>query len=140
MRYTQSWGRTMLKIWQVGALVLLGVVLWVLVTINIRLMPNSFTDPLLGAIAFLLALPAGWVSVWLTKVVGRLSWDQLLPGVSVVAAVAMMMDGAALHWFSTIYSLNETTVRLGAAWLLWGYGVALGVAVVMAARARRNMA
>jgi hypothetical protein len=90
----------MLKIWQVGALVLLGVVLWVLVTINIRLMPNSFTDPLLGAIAFLLALPAGWVSVWLTKVVGKLSWDQLLPGVSVVAAVAMMMDGAALHWCS----------------------------------------
>jgi hypothetical protein len=130
----------MLKIWQIGALALLGVALWILVTVNIRLMPNSFTDPLLGAIAFILALPAGWVSVWLTKLVGRLTWDQLLPGVSIVAAVAMMMDGAALRWFSTVYSLNDTTVRLGAAWLLWGYGVALGVAVVMAARARRNMA
>jgi hypothetical protein len=130
----------MLKIWQVGALALLGVALWILVTVNIRLMPGSFTDPLLGTIAFVLALPAGWVSVWLTKLVGRLTWDQLLPGVSVVAAVAMMMDGAALRWFSTVYSLNDTTVRLGAAWLLWGYGVALGVAVVMAARAKRNMA
>ena len=47
---------------------------------------------------------------------------------------------SALRWFSTVYSLNDTTVRLGAAWLLWGYGVALGVAVVMAARAKRNMA
>jgi len=130
----------MLKIWQVGALTLLGVALWILVTVNIRLMPNSFTDPLLGAIMFLLALPAGWLSVWLTKRVGGLSWDQLLPGVSVVAAVAMMMDGAALRWFSTVYGVNDTTVRLGAAWLLWGYGVALGIAVVMAARAKRNMA
>ena len=126
----------MLNIRQIVVLALLGIALWILVTATIRWMPNSFTDPVLGTTAFLLAFPAGWVSVWLTRRVGRLSWDQLLTGISVVAAVAMMMDGAALRWFPTLYSSNDTTVRLGAAWLLWGYGVALGVAVVIAARAK----
>jgi hypothetical protein len=130
----------MLKIRQIGALVLLGVALWILVTLDIRLMPKSLTDPVAGAISFVMALPGGWACVWLAKLVGRLAWDQLLPGVAVVGAVAMMMDGAALRWFSAVYSLDDTTVRLSAAWLLWGYGVSFGVAVVMAARARRKIA
>jgi hypothetical protein len=130
----------MLKFWQVVALASLAVALWFLVTLNIRLMPNSFTDPVAGSITFIMALPGGWISVWLTKWVGKLSWDQVLPGVAVVGAVAMMMDGAALRWFPSLYSSDDTTVRLGAAWLLWGYGVGLGVAALMAARARRDVA
>jgi hypothetical protein len=129
----------MLRLWQVGALALLAAVLWFLVTLNIRLMPNSLTDPVAGPVSFVMAVPGGWISVWLTKWVGRLAWDQVLPGVAIVGAVAMMMDGAALRWLPTLYSLNDTTVRLGAAGLLWGYGVGLGVAVVMAAHARRKM-
>jgi hypothetical protein len=47
--------------------------------------------------------------------VGRLSADQLLAGVALVGAVAMMMDGAALKWFSGVYGFDEKTLRLGAA-------------------------
>jgi hypothetical protein len=119
---------------------LLAAVLWFLVTLNIRLMPNTLMDPVAGPMSFVMAVPGGWISVWLTKWVGRLSWDQVLPGVAVVGAVAMMMDGTALRWFPALYGLNDTTVRLGAAGLLWGYGVGLGVALVMAARGKRKMA
>jgi hypothetical protein len=81
----------------------------------------------------------GWLSVWLCKIVGRLSTDQLLPGVSVVGAVAMMMDGAALKWFSSVYGFDERTLRLGAAGLLWGYGVAFAWAVIWTSRSRRKL-
>ena len=124
----------MLRFKQIAALVLLAAGLWLLVTLNIRLRPASLTDPVHGTMAFLLAFPGGWLSVLLARWVGRLSAEQLLPGVSVVGAVAMMLDGAALRWFAPMYGSDDTTLRLGAAWLLWGYGAALAVALVMAAR------
>ena len=124
----------MLKPKQIVALVLLAAGLWLLVTLNIRLRPASLTDPVRGTIAFLLAFPGAWLSVLLASWVGRLSAQQLLPGVSVVGAAAMMLDGAALRWFAPIYGNDDTTLRLGAAWLLWGYGAALAVALVMTAR------
>ncbi len=52
----------------------------------------------------------------------------------VVGALAMMIDGVALRWFPGVYGSDPVVLRLGAAWLLWGYGVSLGIAVIMAAR------
>jgi hypothetical protein len=128
----------MLRKMQIGMLVALSVALWIVVTLNIRLRPDALLDPVKGSIPFVTAPLAGWLSVWLCKVVGRLSADQLLSGVAVVGAVAMMLDGAALRWFSGVYGFDEKTLRLGAAWLLWGYGVAFAIAVIWAARLRRK--
>ena len=110
-------------------LVLLSLALWLAATLYIRFLPNALTDPLRGNLGFLTTLPMAWLSVWLVKICGRLTVDQLIPGVAVVGAVAMMIDGAALRWTHQIYGSNETAVRLGAAWLLWGYGVSLAVAL-----------
>jgi hypothetical protein len=129
----------MLRKSQIVALVLLGIALWALVTLNIRLRPEHLTDPVKGLIPFITAPMGGWLSVWLCKIVGRLSPDQLLPGVSVVGAVAMMMDGAALKWFSSVYGFDERTLRLGAAGLLWGYGVAFAWAVIWTSWSRRKL-
>jgi hypothetical protein len=125
---------------QIVALVLLGIALWILVTLNIRLRPQSVLDPVRGLMQFLIAPLGGWLSVWLCKAVGRLSDDQLLPGVALVGAVAMMLDGAALKWFSGLYGFDEKTLRLAAAGLLWGYGVAFAVAVIWTAWLRRKVA
>jgi hypothetical protein len=46
----------------------------------------------------------------------------------------MMMDGAALKWFSGLYGFDEKTLRVAAAGLLWGYGVAFAIAVIWAGR------
>jgi hypothetical protein len=129
----------MLRKTQIYLLVSLGIALWILVTLNIRLRPDSLLDPIKGLIPFLAAPLGGWLSVWLCKFVGKLSTDQLLPGVALVGAVAMMMDGAALKWFSSVYGFDEKTLRLGAAGLLWGYGVAFAVAVIWAARSQRQV-
>jgi hypothetical protein len=87
----------MLRKTQICWLVLLGIALWALVTLNIRLCPESILDPIRGTILFVAAPLGGWPSVWLCKFVGRLSTQQLLPGVALVGAVAMMLDGAALE-------------------------------------------
>ena len=126
-----------MKKMQIGMLVALGAVLWLVATIEIRLRPAAFLDPLHGTIRFIVAPLAGWISVWLCKFIGRLSPEQLLPGVALVGTVAMMIDGAALQWFSRIYGPDEKTLRLAAAWLLWGYGAAFAVAVIWSARKPR---
>jgi hypothetical protein len=129
----------MLSKTQICLLISLGIALWALVTLNIRLRPDSLLDPIHGLIPFVAAPLGGFLSVWLCKVVGRLSANQLLPGVALVGAVAMMMDGAALKWFSGVYGFDEKILRLAAAGLLWGYGVAFFVAVVWAARSQRQL-
>jgi len=36
-----------------------------------------------------------------------------------------------LHWAPRVYGQVDTSIRLGAAWLLWGYGVAFAITVLM---------
>ncbi len=124
---------------QIVRLVALGAALWFLVALDIRLRPGAFLDPVRGTISFLTAPIAGWLSVLLCRWVGRLSVHQLLAGVTLVGAVAMMLDGAALRWFSGIYGFDERALRLSAAWLLWGYGVAFAVVLLWAERSRRRL-
>jgi hypothetical protein len=121
---------------QTVRLIVLSLALWVIATLYIRLLPNALLDPLQGALGFVTTLPAAWLSVWLAKRCGRLDAHQLMPGIAVVGAVAMMIDGIALRWLPGLYAGDETTVRLGAAWLLWGYGVSLATALAMSRRPR----
>jgi len=120
-------------------LVLLSLALWIAATLYIRFLPSALTDPLQGNLGFVTTLPAAWLSVWLVKICGKLTAGQLMPGVAVVGAVAMMIDGAALRWLHGLYGSDESTVRLGAAWLLWGYGISLAVALLMTRRETRAL-
>jgi hypothetical protein len=126
----------MLRRNQIWLLMVLGIVFWAVVMINIRLRPQAVLDPIQGLVPFIAAPLLGWVSVWLCKRIGRLSAEQLLPGVALTGAVAMMIDGVALKWWSGLYGIDEQLLRVAAAGLLWGYGVAFAVAVIWAARLR----
>jgi len=120
----------MLKLWQVAALILLGIALWGFVTFNIHAHPEKTLAQGEPLRMLLMAPIAGLVSVWLCKFVGRLSPEQILPGVAVVGAVAMLLDGGALQWFPSLYGSDEKVLRLGAAGLLWGYGAGFAAALV----------
>lgn len=76
--------------------------------------------------------------MWLSKHLCKLTAEQSLPGVALVGAIALMLDGVALRWFSSLYGFDEMLLRIAAAWLLWGYGVAFLVAIVWSARVRRR--
>ncbi|TCS12855.1 DUF5367 family protein [Caulobacter sp. BK020] len=119
---------------QIAKLVALSLGFWALATLYIRLLPNALINPLQGSMGFVTTLPVAWLSVWLTKVLARLAPNQLLSGVAFVGATAMMIDGVALRWFSDLYGSDPLAVRLGAAWLLWGYGVSMAVALTMVLR------
>ena len=112
-------------------LCLLSLTLWLIATAYIRWMPGAFTDPVMGSLGFVTTFPMAWASVWLIR---RIAPDQLLAGVSLVGAVAMMIDGAALRFFPGVYGADALPLRLGAAWLLWGYGVSLAIALIWAWR------
>jgi hypothetical protein len=123
---------------QVAILLIVSLLLWMVATAYIRWMPAMLIDPLQGSIGFAFSIIAGWLSIVLIRWAAQLRPEQLLAGVSVVGAVAMMIDGAVLRWAPRIYGDDDTIVRLGAAWLLWGYGVCLALALIMAATARHK--
>jgi hypothetical protein len=120
-------------------LVLVSLALWVAATLYIRFFPSAMLDPVTGGLSFLTTFLFAWLSIVIIRVVAVLNADQLIAGVSIVGTVAMMIDGAVLHWWPAIYGESETVVRLGAAWLLWGYGVSLGIALLMAGSVRRPL-
>ena len=130
----------MLKAWQVGVLGLLGAAMWALVTYNIGRHPEAALDGSRALIGYATAPVGGAISIWLCKVAGRLSADQLLPGVVWVGAVAMMIDAAAIRWRPGLYGASDQAMALIGGDLMWGYGVALAMAVAWVAWARRRRA
>ena len=127
----------MLRPAQIVRLLCLSVLLWTLATAYIRLWPAAFTDPGLGRLGFATTLPIGWLSIWLVRRVGGLDMSQLLAGVSLLGAAAMMVDGIALRFWPGVYGNDAALLRLGAAWLLWGYGVSLAIALLWSAMTER---
>ncbi|MEE8662063.1 MAG: DUF5367 family protein [Acetobacter sp.] len=123
---------------QLIKLILVSLALWISAMLYIRLFPSWTLDPVMGGLSFLTTFLLAWLSIILIRKVAGLKTEQLIAGVGVVGTVAMMIDGAVLHWAPTIYGASETVVRLGAAWLLWGYGVSLGIALFMSGSISRS--
>jgi hypothetical protein len=114
---------------RLAILVVLGLGLWLLATLYIHFVPSAFTSPLHSALSFVTALPIGWLSIQLVRRCGRLARAQLVAGTALVGAVAMAIDGLALRFFPQVYSTNLEVFRPASAWLLWGYGVSLAIAL-----------
>ena len=115
-------------------LTILSVALWIAATAYIRLWPAALTDPVTGPLGFVTTFPMAWLSVWLVLKLGGLAPRDLPTGAAIVGGLAMMIDGAALRFAPAVYGNNETVLRLGAAWLLWGYGVSFAIALFWARR------
>lgn len=123
-------GLRMLKLWQTAALVGLGIVLWGLVTFGIHNNPAAVLAPDRGVRSLVEGPVGGVISVWLCKLVGRLADEDIVLGVSVVGAAAMLLDGIALRWFPALYALDERVLHLAGTGLLWGYGCGFAAALV----------
>ncbi|MBT2186344.1 hypothetical protein [Sphingobium nicotianae] len=119
----------MLKFWQIVLLLVLGVAMWGLVTLGVARHPEASLD-YSGALWRHATAPLGGaISILLCKFVGRLSAPQMLPGIVIVGAVAMMLDAVAIRWFPALYGSSVKALMLVGADLMWGYGVALAMAV-----------
>jgi hypothetical protein len=108
--------------------------MWLLATLYIHWLPNVFLSPTRSALGFVTTLPIAWLSVVAIRYIARLTPQQLLAGVGVVGAIAMMVDGIVLRFLPQVYSQDPSVFRPASAWLLWGYGVSLAIAVAMSLR------
>jgi len=121
---------------QLQLLSLIAIALWILATASIRYFPSTVTDPLLGDIGFLTSIPICWLCVVAVRRLAGLTREQLVGGTAFVVAVAMLIDATALRWAHPVYGSDESgsLFRLASAWLLWGYGVSLAIAMLMSRR------
>jgi hypothetical protein len=116
---------------RITMLAALGLGMWALATLYIHFLPTAFTSPIHSAMSFITAVPIGWLSVRFVRRCARLARSQLVAGTAWVAAVAMTIDGLALRFFPWVYSTDLAVFRPASAWLLWGYGVSLAMALRM---------
>ncbi|MCQ9154056.1 DUF5367 family protein [Acidomonas methanolica] len=120
---------------QNARLLAVTLLLWVVATAYLHFLPSWIVNPLSGALAYVTTIPVAWLSIVIIRMAAQLTPAQLLPGVCLVGTAAMMLDGAVLRWMPHLYATDERVLHLGAAWLLWGYGLSLGIALLMSRRA-----
>lgn len=128
----------MLRPRQVVICAALAGVYWILATLCIRLDPGGVAPGLRGDLSFATSVFASWFCVWLVCRLAKLEPHQILAGAMVVLGDAMLIDGAALRWFPTVYGVDDHLARTGAAWLLWGYGISAWIAFMIAERRLRS--
>ena len=108
----------------------LGIAFWVAGVLLIRFVgaplfdrSNPWLLPLFGA-----SIPVYWVIVKMLAVVGQVSGADLLRAFSLSSVAAAVLDGIALTWFPGLYGLEQAGLLLAAAWLIYAFGVGLGIA------------
>lgn len=127
---------------QITGLVALGAVYWGAAAVKIRYGGQIFYADNLRQIGSLLATaPLGYVSIRVAEKLFSIVPRDRLATTALLAAPALLLDGAALMFFPTVYenpelteknaSLAVSTSRKGAAWILFGVGASLGIALLV---------
>jgi hypothetical protein len=113
--------------------VILGIVFWFNAAMLIRYFGESvFTEgnPKL-MLFFVLAIPITLASMYITALVAKLRFDELLKPVVIMTITATFLDGVALTWFRTLYSPSFEVALLGSALILWAVGLGLLFAYIL---------
>jgi len=108
----------------------LGIAFWVSGVLLIRFVGAPLFDhshPWLLPL-FVASIPLYWVLVKLLAVVGQVSGVDLLRAFSLSSVAAALLDGIALTWFPGWYGLDQAGLLLATAWLIYAFGVGLGIA------------
>ncbi|GAB2603399.1 DUF5367 family protein [Spirosoma areae] len=108
-------------------LVFLGAVFWFNGALIIRFFGTTvFTEsnPKL-ILFFVLAIPLTLLSMYITTLISKLRFDELLKPVVIMTFTATFLDAIALVWFRQLYSQSVEVALHGAAWILWGAGLGL---------------
>jgi hypothetical protein len=107
--------------------VFLGVIFWFNAAMIIRFMGERFltdNNPKL-ILAFLLTFPVTGITFYLTKLVTKLAYSELLRPIVIMTFTATFLDGIALTWFRQLYSPSFEVALHGSALILWAVGLGL---------------
>lgn len=113
--------------------VILGVIFWFIAALTIRFFGESVfsENSNYKILMFILIFPLSYVFIFITQKVADLQKSELLNAVSIVTMTAMFLDGIALTFFRGLYSDKYEVSHYGAAFILFGVGVAFLLAYVM---------
>jgi hypothetical protein len=114
---------------QVAILVALGAIFWFSAALIARNVGSFLVES--PVLAFALAWPGLWASILLTRRVASLAAPQVAGGAALATGVAALLDGIALTWFPALYGAHPFAAS---AWILWGAGAGLVVAVLISQR------
>jgi hypothetical protein len=85
---------------------------------------------------FLLAFPVTGITIYLTKLISKFAYSELLRPIVIMTFTATFCDGIALVWFKQIYSNSFVIALHGAALILWGVGLGLLFAYILEIRGK----
>ena len=126
---------------QLLELIGLGGFFWVAGVVTIRYGSNIlFGSKNRRIVSFIGAIPMAYATIRFSEELLSLYPKQRLAATAIMSCAALFLDGTALMWFPTLYenpstrkknSFSSLTFsRMGAAWLLWTFGINLFIALV----------
>ena len=126
---------------QVTGLIGLGTFLWAVGVVKIRYAAHFCYVTSTRRIGTLLAsIPISYGLIAAAEYLFAVPSTQRLPMVTLVGTTTLVLDGLAMTWFPSLYaneSIKKTNPRsaavlsrMGAGWLLYGTGFALGWAIL----------
>ena len=126
---------------QIFGLIGLGGIFWISGVIIIRNMSHIlFQNRRWQIVSYFAGFPLFYIMLGITEAILGLDARHRLIATTLMSAVASMMDGTALMYFPTLYENPDISKRnpqaslqlsrMGAAWLLWVFGVGFAVALL----------
>ena len=120
---------------QAVILAALGLLFWLLAALFIRYGgPAGLFAGAARVALFALTIPGAALLIWICQRAAGLEKSQIVAGVAVASAAALFCDGIAFTWVSSLYGDDGATLLAAAAWLLWGVGACLTLALIAAGR------
>lgn len=87
-------------------------------------------------IGLFLATPfAGWILIKTCLAVTGVPEDEALSPVAILCTTSLLLHGIVVSQYSWVYGESIEQVLLGAAWLLWGLGALMALAIYLELRA-----
>ena len=125
---------------KIALFITLGIIAWFNAVMIIRFLGESCltaNNPNLIWM-FLLAFPVTAFTIYLTKLISKFAYSELLRPIIIMTFTATFCDGIALVWFKQIYSDSFEIALNGAALILWGVGLGLLFTYILEIRGRSN--
>lgn len=126
---------------QITGLISLGAFLWAVGVVKIRYGAHiCYVTSLRRIITCLASIPISYTMIAGAEYLFAIPASQRITMVTLVTTTTLILDGIAMTWFPSLYeneSIKKTNPRsaialsrMGAGWLLYGTGFALGLALI----------
>jgi hypothetical protein len=121
---------------QTVTLAMMGAVYWFVAALVVRWTATGWVgNDGSTALVFALIIVATVPALFLGMAIARVGRDRAQISAAIMTGTALLLDGVALTWGRSLYGTDPATVLGGAASIMWGAGVAIGLGMLLERRA-----